>query len=396
MNPELRAAVLTVPDPEVVYHAWAGRSPVIETDTAITLFRMADVLEVNRHPDVIGTGANGGSMGGTRPMIPLDLDGPLHTKWRKTLDPLFSARQVAKLEPRIRALTNELIDGFADRGRVELYSEFCDLMPTTIFLAFLGAPLERFDFFIDFRNDVLRRDAADFDDPVKEAERQARIKAAGGRMDDYLAELITERRAAEPRDDLLSGLLAATFDGRPVTDEDVVDIVHLLMVAGLDTVSSSLTCLVDWLARHPAARHALTAQPERWPRAIEELMRFHSPVPSASRTPTTDISVNGRTIPAGRQIQISWAAANLDPEVFPDPLTVDFDRTGNRHIAFASGFHRCLGSHLARLELRVGLEELHRRIPDYEIEPGAQPAYWNSGVRRVAPLPLVFPVAAEA
>ena len=137
------------------------------------------------------------------------------------------------------------------------------------------------------------------------------------------------------------------------------------MLAGLDTVTSSLSCMVDWLARHPAERDRLVADPSLLPVAIEELMRVHTPVVAGSRHAMADFEIDGVEVNAGDELRVVWAAANMDPDVFPEPTRVDFARANNRHIAFASGFHRCLGSHLARLELRVrvgGAPPSHPRL----------------------------------
>ena len=217
-------------------------------------------------------------------------------------------------------------------------------------------------------------------------------QAAGPKLIEYLyAELDRREAETEPRDDLIGGFLTAEVDGHRLTREDVIDITFLLVLAGLDTVTASLSCMVDWLARHPAERDRLVADPALLPQAIEELMRVMTPVVAGSRHATADFELDGVEVKAGDELRVVWAVADMDPDVFPEPTTVDFERANNRHIAFASGFHRCLGSHLARLELRVALETLHRRIPDYRPDPDQAPGYLNTTVVRcVDPLPLVF------
>ncbi len=164
------------------------------------------------------------------------------------------------------------------------------------------------------------------------------------------------------------------------------------MFAGLDTVSASLSCSLSWLARHPDDRRRIVANPSLWPNAIEELMRYESPLPGGGRYGPVDVDVNGRTFPAGTHFMVSWSAANLDPAYFEDPTTVDIERHPNPRIAFASGWHRCLGSHLARMELRVGLEQFHRRLPEYEIADMDALHYWPLGVRMADKLPLRFTI----
>ena len=148
--------------------------------------------------------------------------------------------------------------------------------------------------------------------------------------------------------------------------------------------------MVFWFARNTHARMGVVDDPTLLPAAIEELMRIETPVVAGGRYATADFEVGGELVRSGDQLHVMWAAANLDDESFDDPLTVDFDRPTNRHIAFASGFHRCLGSHLARLELRVALTVLHERIPDYALDPDLAAGYNNVAIRNVDPLPLVF------
>jgi len=167
----------------------------------------------------------------------------------------------------------------------------------------------------------------------------------------------------------------------------------------LDTVTSTMSCTFAWLAQHPEERRQLVQDKSRIPSAVEEILRFESPVPSGMRfCDQEDIDLGeGLVICKGEAIHAIWAAANLDPNAFEDPMKVDFRRRNN-HIAFASGVHRCLGSHLARLEMRLALEEFLARIPDYELAPGEELVYDNVAVRNVTYLPIVFEphIGAEA
>ena len=210
-------------------------------------------------------------------------------------------------------------------------------------------------------------------------------------MNDYLNEEFDRRLAAEETgDDLIGGFLSVEIDGDHLTREEILDIVFLLLIAGLDTVSSALSNMVAYLARHPEQRQQLVDDPSLLPAAIEELLRTLTPVPFGGRFATADFTVNGKDVKEGDMIAVLWAAANVDPDTFPDPLKVDFNRPANRHVAFAAGFHRCLGSHLARMELRAALGAWHERVPDYAIAPGKEPVFNNDGVRIVNPLPLVI------
>jgi cytochrome P450 len=196
-------------------------------------------------------------------------------------------------------------------------------------------------------------------------------------IQDYFNTLLDGRLAGgDAGDDLLGWLITTEVEGERLPREDLLDILGLLMIAGLDTVAASLACFLSYLARFPEQRAVLVAEPDRWPSAIEELMRYESPVTEGGRIALTDLELpSGEHVAAGTHMHISWHAANLDPATFGDPLTVNFERSPNPHIGFASGFHRCLGSHLARMEMHVALDAWHQRIPDYRIKPGSDLTY---------------------
>jgi cytochrome P450 len=370
--------------PQQAYHDLALAAPFTAPDGMPLITRMAELVAVNRHPAVHATDGVHFNLGGKRPLIPLDLDGQEHARFRRLLDPLFSPKAVARLAPQVRELTNALIDDFAPGGEVELFEAFCVPLPSQIFIRLLGLPMSELPRFVAFKDATVRPDGA------TEDERFASRARAGEAMYAYLQGVLEERRRETPRDDLIGGFLTTEVDGQRLTDDDIIDICYLLVIAGLDTVASSISCLVAWLAQHPDERDRLVHDPSGLPAAIEELMRFESPVHLGHRWITENIEIDGRLFQAGTKVMVVWASANLDHEAIGDPLTVDLARTDARHVSFASGFHRCLGSHLARLELRVALEELHRRIPDYRITPGREPVYINYGVRAAIQLPLSF------
>jgi cytochrome P450 len=370
--------------PQQAYHDLALASPFTAPDGMPLITRMAELVAFNRHPSVHATDGVHFNLGGRRPLIPLDLDGAEHTRFRKLLDPLFAPKAVARLAPQVRELTNALIDDFASKGEVELFEAFCMPLPSQIFIRLLGLPMSELPRFVAFKDATVRPEG------VTEEERFAYKARAGESMYAYLQDVLEQRRREPPRDDLIGGFLTTEVDGHRLTDENIIDICYLLVIAGLDTVTSSISCLVAWLAQHPDERDRLVQDPSRLPAAIEELMRFESPVHLGHRWVADDIEIEGRRLEAGTKVMVVWASANLDPASIGDPLTVDLERTECRHVSFASGFHRCLGSHLARLELRVALEELHRRIPDYRITPGREPMYLNYGVRAAIQLRLSF------
>jgi cytochrome P450 len=344
-------AMLDGPDPQNAYAEVMRRSRLIRNaDGSVTLLRMSDILEVNRDRSVLGVGAIG-TIGGAdraRPLVPLEIDGPEHTGWRKILDPVFAPKQVAKLENEVRSLARRLLDDFVAKGEADVYDLFCGPLPKTIFLQLMGLP----------PSDVGVLDALRATPEVT------------AQRNDYIRQAIDERMASgEHREDLLGWLLKVEREGHRLDAEQILDVAILFVIAGLDTVSSSLACVIGRLARHPEERTRLVAAPELWPHAIEEYLRYESPVTHGYRLATEDLEVGGEKIKANTVMHLSWSAANLDEETFEHPFEVDLARPKNPHIAFASGFHRCLGSHLARMELRIALEEFHRALPDYRLAP---------------------------
>jgi cytochrome P450 len=314
----------------------------------------------------------------------------VHRHYRRLLDPLFTPRKMALLEPDIRKLADELIDGFIGAGRAELHDAFCVPLPSTIFLTLFGMPLEDMPALIAFKDRILKNEGKTRD------EREVIGVAAGKEMDAFLRARLDERKASGARrDDLLDQFMHFEVDGHTLSDDDVVNIMHMFTIAGLDTVTSSLSCILAWFAARPEQRRRVVDRPESLHTAIEELMRFESPVPSSgARWAVEDTEVNGVPIKAGDLVYLCWASANLDDATFDAPHSVDFDRADNRHIAFAAGIHRCLGSHLARNELRVAVDQFHRRIPDYWVPDGEHIEYELAGVRQARRLPIAFSVTA--
>jgi cytochrome P450 len=375
-------------DPEMAAHPQPGYQLLRETtpvmrvpDGPVVITRHDDVMFALKNPELFSS-INAIEIGNVRPLIPLQIDPPDHVKYRRLLDPIFAPREMAKLEPKVRALVTDLLNTFIETGECEFSRDLAIPLPCTVFLELLGLPLEHLDRFLAWKDGIIRP-AGDTIEAAKEV--QAR---AGQAMYDYFEPVIADRRT-HPRDDLVSLFVSAEVDGHTLTDENVADICYLFLIAGLDTVTATLTCSISYLAQHPERRDALSADLSLVPAAVEELMRWETPVPGLPRQATQDIELRGEQIRAGEQVICLLGSANIDPAEFPDPEDVDFGRPANRHLAFGGGVHRCLGSHLARLELRVAMEEIHRRMPDYAIKPGETPTY-TAGLRAVDYLPLVF------
>jgi cytochrome P450 len=372
--------------PQNFYCDKAGTVRAECADGVVSLYRHDDIIKINRHPAILGNGGQGGSFGNDNPLIPLEIDGEDHKKWRRLLDPLFAPKQMAPLEESVRELAGELIDRFLQRGEAELYEAFCVPLPCLTFLRLVGAPIADLDFFLDFKDGVIHPEGETVE------EMNANMAVAGGKLLEYFAGFLADRRAeTEEKNDIIAVLLRSKVDGEPITELELLNILFLLMFAGLDTVTASMSCIFAWLGQHPEERDRLVADPSLIPAAVEEIMRYESPVPSGQRFATEDIDLGGGlVIKAGDAIHAIWAAANVDPTAYDDPLRVDFGRGRMNHIVFASGTHRCLGSHLARLELRIAVEELLHRIPDYAVTAGDQLVYDNVSVRAVTHLPVSF------
>ena len=297
-------------------------------------------------------------------MIPSEFDPPEHTKYRTLLNPLFSPRRIAEMEPAIRNACQELVDGLADRGSCEILSDFALQFPTTIFMGMLGVPVDDLDRLVRWVHQSQHTSHAE--DP------DGKIRDAADRAIHEFMGAIAAERKADPRDDIVSRLVQCRIDNRPLDDKELGGILYLLFLAGLDTVASMLGWSFMHLAQHPADRRRIVEEPEIIPATVEELLRYYSIV-SISRHLTADAEMRGCPMHKGDRVIVPLATANRDRNAFPAAESFVPDRAPNRHIAFGAGPHRCVGSHLARLELAVALEEWHRRIPEYSMPDGFEP-----------------------
>jgi len=363
--------------PQPVFKMLREHAPVLKVPGGVIISRKADIDEAFRRPEVFSSNADALNIGNVRPLIPLQIDPPDHVRYRRLLDPLFAPKKMAALESRTAALVNRQIDRFVGRGECDLVPEFTIPLPSEVFLTMFGLPLEELETFLRMKDGIIRP-------PGEPDEQAAHRRATADEMYAYF-NTVLDARSVEPRDDILSGFLQV----EDLTREEVLDICFLLMIAGLDTVTASLDCFFAYLAQHPSDRDQLVSDPSLVPNAIEELFRWETPVTGVPRIAVQDMELGGTEVKAGDQVMVLLGAANTDDAEFPDADRVDFGREVNRHLAFGGGVHRCLGSHLARLELRVALREFHARIPDYRLAPGTVLEY-TSGIRSLASLPLVW------
>lgn len=314
--------------------------------------------------------------------IPVMLDPPDHGKWRHLLGLYFSPGRVRKLEDEQRAFAVDLIEKFRDSGSCDFYTDFAAIFPTTIFLQIMGLPIDKLADFMVWEEKILH--ATPESDPDRAGAVSAMMEVVG-----YFSGLIAEKRAdpSTRGDDIVSHALDWQIDGEAPSDSDLLSCMLLLFMAGLDTVAAQLSYAIYHFATHPADRQKLVDDPSRVPAAIEELIRAY-PIVQTARIATQDVEFNGCPIKKGDTIAFPLAMANRDPQEHSRGGHVDLDETRVRHIGFGAGPHRCLGSHLARQEMVVALQEWHRLIPEYEVADESAVSEHTGGVYGIDRLPL--------
>jgi cytochrome P450 len=382
-----------VTDPYPIWDQLRTTCPVPHTDRyggswMTTTYQ--DVIRVARDPDAFSSRSVGvipppdDTEGDLFPagLPPIQADPPVHTWSRRLVLPWFSHDRVAGYEPYTRQLCRELLDGFASTGRADAAADYAKQIPVRVIGKILGIPEEKSDTFIEwvrsvleFANDVPRRN-------------QAQIESAT-----YFIELMNQRRGGDGTD-LISELLRADVDGDAVPDDVILGVVALVLIAGLDTTWSALGSMLLHLARHPDDTRRLVEHPDLLANSIEELLRAYSPVTMA-RIAVHDVELHGCPVRRGDRVLLNFPAANRDPDAFPDADRVIIDRRLNRHVAFGAGIHRCAGSNLARMELRVGLEEWLARIPTFRLDPGRSVTWAGGQVRGPREVPVIFPVTSN-
>jgi cytochrome P450 len=307
-------------------------------------------------------------------LIPLELDPPEHPLFRALMNPIFSPARMKQLEPKVRELARKLAAQCAAQGECDFVEDFAKPFPVGIFLDLMGLPADNMSRFLEWEALIMR-------------DKQTR-SAAMQQVSVYLQELITERRRT-PADDLITFAVQAKVDNRPLTDSELIGVCVLLFIAGLDTVTSSFAFHFRHLAENPADQDSLRQDPGLIPSAVEELFRAYAVV-NTNRYATRDVEFAGVQIKKGDNVTCSTILASRDPREFDNPEKVIFTRSPNPHNAFSFGPHRCLGSHLARREIIVGIEEWLRVIPPFRVKPGAVIAAHGGGVFSLDSLPLTW------
>jgi cytochrome P450 len=309
-------------------------------------------------------------------VVPLEMDPPEHTPFRALLSPKFGPKPVHDLEGSVRALAIELIEDFVHRGECEFVDAFAKRLPIVVFLRLVDLPLEDRETLLEMTEASVRGDVE-------------RRNWAAQQLQQYIGQWIVARRS-QPGGDLISAIVNARANGRDYTPEETFGMMVNVIFGGLDTVAASIGFITRHLAEHPELRRQLAAEPALIPVAIEEFLRRFG-IPNTARVITHDFEYGGVQFKAGEQIMLPKSLHGLDERHYANPLIVDLARPSSRHAAFGDGPHRCPGAGLARMELRVFLEEWLRRVPDFSLKPGARPVTSSGQVNGMLSLPLVWP-----
>ncbi len=331
--------------------------------------RYQDVYEAARDPERFASapGVMIPPVGHGRPLLPMESDPPDHFAYRELLLPRFAPAAVARLESDVREFAASLVAGVAEAGGADLYETLAKPLPLLMITRLLG--MERDDLFWEWVELLMygRVEGVDATTVIATAE------ALYG----FLADQLEQRRAA-PGDDLLSLLLEGDVNGRPYTQDEILDLAFFLVIAGIENTAFSIRATLRHLAVYPADRAALAADPGLINNVVEQSLRLYAPVTGLSRTVTRDTSLGGQELRAGDRLLLLFGSANRDETVFEGADDFHLDRRDGRHVAFGIGPHRCVGSHLARLEIRIAVEELLRRVPDFQLA-GPDPGWYAAG-----------------
>jgi cytochrome P450 len=375
-------------------------APELAADLTGTLARMRSLCPVahsdqyggfwvaTRYEDVLRiaqdwrtwSSAQGVSVPGTKmvvPAIPEHLDPPLQRTFKRLINAYLTPAAVAGLEPATRQLVTRLIDGFVSSGECDFMRDFARPFPGAAFFELvLHAPPDQ----VSEINDLSTRASV----PTSPDAR-----ACWEAMNRWIVEFVDSRRRQPRQDDIVDAILHAEIDDRPITETEILGSITLLILGGLDTTSGALGHFMIRFCRDPAIPDLLRARPDLIPAAVEELLRLEGPFIAIARTATRDTEIDGTPVKQGEKVLISWASANRDDAEFPLADEFQLDRASNRHLAFGVGPHRCAGSNLARLNLRVALEELTQRLFKVQLTIPESSIPFHSALNRS---PLSLPI----
>jgi len=319
-------------------------------------------------------------VGNPDPFVPIDTDPPVLKQYRRIGLPWFSPSSAKALEPMFRELATELIDEFIEAGEADIVGQLTTPLPARWILRMLGFDESRWREWIEWIHSTVHDRSHDPD------------KANAGVTNIYtnITAEMARRRADGYGDDLLSAIMQGKIDGEPLPDGLVIGYAFLMLLGGMDTTSGLTGNSLVRLDEQPQLRRRLIEDPDVLPKATEEFLRHDTPSQGLARIITRDCEFKGQQLRAGDRVMLMFAAANRDPKVFPDPDRIDFDRVGNRHLAFGAGAHRCMGSNHARVMFQVMISEILTRLPDYTIS-GEIERFEDAGdVYAVRRLPIRF------
>lgn len=360
------------------YDVWArlrNECPVAYTGKHggfFVLSRYEDVFAATLKPEVFSSDGDGLGVAippqEVRPLYPIDADPPEHTKYRRLLNPFFSMRTVEKMEDWIRKFARELIAGFPQSGSFDIAAAFTLPLPRRVGFHMLSFPEDKTEEVSELVEAVM----SDVEDRQGEA---------GPKLFAALMGILNERKSAARRDDLLDAVVFGEIDGKPVDDRQSFAMLILLLMGGLSTTSAALAAMVQWLGDHPEDIVRLRAHPELHHLAVDEFVRWSSPVAHIGRTVMQDTELHGCPLPKGSRVLLGFGSANRDERAFERADEVLIDRQPNRHAGFGVGPHRCIGSHVAKLQIRIVLEELLAAMPPFRIDHNQ--THWTGSETRM-------------
>jgi cytochrome P450 len=385
--------VPAVKEDPYLYYAWLREHhPVYYNDKLgfYVLSRYADVEAAARTPEVFSSAQGIGPERAPVAMM-IAKDPPDHTRLRRLVSKAFTPKMVEQLAPRIQEIVDELLDAALPRGSFDLVQDFASPLPVIMIAEMLGVEPERREDFKRWSEAVIHVTAggAQYGDMAAYMQSWQEFKA-------YVSWIIEERRRS-PRNDLVSALVQAQDERDALTLNEILNFCLLLLVAGNETTTNLITNGALALYTHEAQRQKLRGQPQLIQSAIEEVLRYDGPIQGVFRTTTRDVEVRGTTIAAHSKVLLLWAAANRDPDVFPDPDRFDIERTPNEHMAFGRGIHFCLGAPLARLEARIATQTILHRTKVTRPDPdGVRERVDNALFRGLKRFPVVVELADAA
>jgi cytochrome P450 len=370
-RPALSLADLPVAsDREAAWQALLDQGPLVDVDGAVFVVGNKAVDVVLHDPATYSSRLAFGVVGSPVPMVPIAFDPPEHMRYRKLLAPFFSPVVVGRMYESLREQLRALITPLAEAGRCDVVRDLAVPFPSQVFLTLLGLPLSDTERLVRWKDAVLAAAG-----PAGASEGQ---QAEALELFTYLGEKIEQRRG-QPGEDLLTVLVNDT-SAEAMSQEELLGLGFLMVLAGLDTVTATLGFAFELLARDADLRGRLAQDLTLVPGFVEELVRLNPVATFTPRVTTQDTVLEGRDLPAGTRVVMVWAAANRDPDRYEDGTAVQLDRD-EAHWGFGGGIHRCLGSHLARAELRLVLEEWLTQVPDFALQPGTTPVLpWPAGL----------------